>query len=80
MRERIYQAVVLVLLLLLIAAMAAVVVPASTADYRTAPTTYHWEMTAGDDAYVLCGHGQFRVTANGADSLYLECGSFGAAD
>lgn len=35
--------------------------------------TYHWLLTAGEDAYILCDGGQFVVTVNGADSIYIQC-------
>lgn len=42
--------------------------------------TYHWLLTAGDDAYILCDGGQFVVTVNGADSLYVQCVAAGKVE
>lgn len=36
-------------------------------------TTNHWLLYNTDDAHILCDNGQFIITANGADSIYIQC-------
>lgn len=55
-----------IILIMLLLALAGTAV-AKTTD------TYYWLVTTGDDAYILCDGGQFIVTVNGADTLYLRC-------
>lgn len=57
--------IILILIILL--------VMAGTAVAETSGHTYHWLMTNTDDAYMLCDGGQFTITVNGADSIYIRC-------
>lgn len=53
---------------------------ACTVAADTQGETHHWLLYNTDDAYILCADGQYTITVNGADSLYIRCHPIGAAE